>query len=47
MTLVAVNIHNHTYSTSVMLIAAMVKSFFLVLKFTICHIIHLFVYLYA
>ena len=39
MTLVAVDVHYHANTTSIVLIRTLVKSFFLVLKFTICHII--------
>ena len=44
MTLVAVDVHNHSNPTSIMLITALIESPFLCLKFTFCHIIPTFAF---
>ena len=43
-TLVAVYVHYHAHTAGVMLILALIKSFFRVLKFTFCHIILVYSY---
>ncbi len=48
-TLVTMNVHNHAHAAGIVLILVLIKSSFLVLKFTFCHIIlikSMFLYLF-